>query len=176
MWVDGYFPPVLYRGSPLSDAIFIRSREETDRFGRIIADVLQPGDVIGLTGDLGAGKTYLAGRIAYGLGVPETVPIASPTFTLIKEYTQGRLPIYHMDLYRLGDPQELFELGLWEYYDGDGICLVEWSNLFSDLWPDHALVLDITLKTDENRIFNLEGSQRGKMLKNEVIARWNRHS
>ena len=152
----------------------IESIQDTDRLGRLMAEMLRPGDVVGLTGDLGAGKTYLAGRIARALGVPDAVPIASPTFTLIREYHEGRLPIYHMDLYRLGDSSELYELGLWEYYDGDGVCLVEWSNLFDDLWPDHALVVQIDLCAGEKRTVTLSGNGRGSELASTVEERWAR--
>ena len=150
----------------------ISSREETERLGTCLAGLLLPADVIGLTGDLGAGKTYLAGQIAHGLGIPEPVPIVSPTFTLIKEYHQGRLPVYHMDLYRLGDSSELYELGLWEYYDGEGVSLVEWSNLFDDLWPEYALVVAITFADGEGRTIALRGEGRGSTLASAVKAAW----
>ena len=151
----------------------ISSLEETERLGRTIADLLQPKDVLGLCGDLGAGKTFLAGCIAHGLGIPESIPITSPTFTLIKEYRQGRLPVYHMDLYRLGDSSELYELGLWEYYDGDGVCLVEWSNLFEDLWPNHATIVHIALGEGERRTVTLSGIQRGAALARQIHSALN---
>lgn len=138
----------------------ITDRDETERLGRCLADLLQPTDVIGLTGDLGAGKTFLAGVVAHALGVPEETPVSSPTFTLIKEY-KASLPIYHMDLYRLEASAELYDLGLWEYYDGDGVCLVEWANLFDDLWPDRALTLEIALGDDEQRTITAKGKHRG---------------
>lgn len=154
----------------------IASREGTDRLGMLIASELEAGDVVGLTGDLGAGKTYLAGSIAHALGIPKNVPIVSPTFTLIKEYHQGRLPVYHMDLYRLADPGELYELGLWEYYDGDGVSLVEWSNLFDDLWPEHALVVAITFDEGEGRTIELAGMGRGNRLAARISANWSRNT
>jgi tRNA threonylcarbamoyladenosine biosynthesis protein TsaE len=98
------------------------------------------------------------------LGVPEEVPITSPTFVLIHEHIEGRLPVYHMDLYRLGDPCELYELGLWEYYDGEGVCLVEWCDRFDDLWPQRALVIAIGLGQDEARSLELSGADRGAAL------------
>jgi tRNA threonylcarbamoyladenosine biosynthesis protein TsaE len=127
-----------------------------------------------LTGDLGAGKTYLAGEIAHALGIPENVSISSPTFTIIKEYRQGRLPVYHMDLYRLSDSSELYELGLWEYYEGDGVCLVEWSNMFDDLWPDSALVVRIALRQNEERIITLNGNLRGRKLAVKLGDMWSK--
>ncbi|MCU0662220.1 MAG: tRNA (adenosine(37)-N6)-threonylcarbamoyltransferase complex ATPase subunit type 1 TsaE [Myxococcota bacterium] len=144
--------------------LFIADQARMAAFGEILASLLEPGDVIGLCGDLGAGKTFLSGAIAHGLGVPQEVPITSPTFVLIHEHTDGRLPVYHMDLYRLGDPSELYELGLWEYYDGAGVCLVEWCDRFEDLWPQRALVIAIGLGKDEERFLELSGAQRGAAL------------
>jgi tRNA threonylcarbamoyladenosine biosynthesis protein TsaE len=157
----------------MKEAVFhIHSMEETDLFGELLATLFIPKDVVGLTGDLGAGKTYLAGAAARGLGVPASMPITSPTFTIIKEYRQGRLPIYHMDLYRISDQGDLYELGIWEYYDGDGVCLVEWSNLFSDLWPNHALVLSIELGEGEHRTITASGRLRGAVLVSELEQAW----
>lgn len=144
--------------------LFIPDQEHMEAFGRALARLLEPGDVVGLCGDLGAGKTYLSGAVAHGLGIPEDVPITSPTFVLIHEYAHGRLPLYHMDLYRLGDPSELYDLGLWEYYDGAGVCLVEWCDRFEDLWPDRALVISIILGQDEARTLTLHGTGRGLVL------------
>ncbi len=152
--------------------IQIRSLEDTERLGCLLAALLEPKDVVGLTGDLGAGKTYLAGCIAHALGVPEQVAITSPTFTLIKEYKQGRIPIYHMDLYRLVDPSDLYELGLWEYYDGDGVCLVEWSNMFDELWPDTSLTLHLSLGEGEQRTISVSGAHRGLTLARALAAAW----
>ena len=147
----------------------IAERTETVAFGRFLATCLEPRDVVGLCGDLGAGKTFLAGAVAHGLQVPEDTPITSPTFTLIKEY-RGRMPVYHMDLYRLGGPSEIYDLGLWEYYDGDGVCLVEWCDRFNDLWPDHALVLVLELGEGENRKITATGRGRGAQLVNLLTA------
>ncbi len=142
----------------------IRSEADTETFGRALAGGLRPGDVVGLCGDLGAGKTFLSGAIARAIGVPASTPVTSPTFTLINEYPGGRMPVYHMDLYRLGSPHDLYELGLWEYYGGDGVCLVEWCDRFSDLWPDDALVLTIALGTGETRTISAAGQGRGAEL------------
>ena len=139
---------------------FIEDQEGTQRFGRELARLLRPGDVVGLRGDLGAGKTFLSGVIAYALNVPPEVAVTSPTFVLINEY-QGDLPIYHMDLYRLGNADELYDLGLWEYYDGDGVCLVEWCDRFDDLWPDEAVLITLELRGGEQRLISAEGRGRG---------------
>ena len=142
----------------------IIGEEETVRFGELLACELRQGDVVGLCGDLGAGKTFLSYSISRALGVPDNVPVNSPTFTLINEYEGGRLPVYHMDLYRLGDSSELYELGLWEYYDGGGVCLVEWCDKFDDLWPDDALILTIHLGEGEHRLIKAKGVGRGAEL------------
>jgi tRNA threonylcarbamoyladenosine biosynthesis protein TsaE len=139
----------------------IADEEATARLGGRLASLLAPGDVVGLRGDLGAGKTHLAAAVARALGVPPEVPVSSPTFTLINEYWGGRLPVYHMDLYRLGAPVELYELGLWEYYDGRGVCLVEWCDRFDDLWPDEALVLTLHLLEGTARRVEAAGRGRG---------------
>jgi tRNA threonylcarbamoyladenosine biosynthesis protein TsaE len=148
-------------------AFEIGSREQTRDLGRRLAALLQPGDVVGLRGDLGAGKTFLAGAVAHALGVPVDVAVTSPTFTLINEHA-GRVPVFHMDLYRIGDPSELYELGLWEYYDGDGVCLVEWCDRFDDLWPADALVLTLHLGQGEQRRIDVEGEGRGAELAREL--------
>ena len=143
----------------------IDNLDGTRRFGRILAEILRAGDVVGLRGDLGAGKTFLSGAVAYALNVPPEVAVTSPTFVLINEY-EGSLPIYHMDLYRLGDADEIYDLGLWEYYDGDGVCLVEWCDRFDDLWPKQAVLITLELLGGEERRFVAEGRGRGA----EIVA------
>ncbi len=142
----------------------ISSEDQTVELGEQLAGLLKVGDVIGMRGDLGAGKTFLSCAVARALGVPEGVAVNSPTFTLINEYHGGRLPVYHMDLYRLSEAAELYELGLWEYYDGDGVCLVEWCDRFEDLWPEGALVLTIQLLEGEARNLVVEGEGRAAEL------------
>jgi tRNA threonylcarbamoyladenosine biosynthesis protein TsaE len=93
--------------------------------------------VIALVGDLGLGKTTLTKAIAAGLGIREE--IVSPTFTLLAQYESGRLPLYHFDVYRVHDEEELFELGFMEYLEGKGLCVVEWADLAKDLMPQDAL-------------------------------------
>ncbi len=113
--------------------IELSSEDDTERLGRAIADLVQPGVVIGLVGPLGAGKTRLARAIAESLGVDPTA-ISSPTFVLIHEY-EGRLPIYHFDAYRLETPQAFEDLGAAEYWSLGGLCLVEWADRVRDLLP-----------------------------------------
>ncbi|MBN2717666.1 MAG: tRNA (adenosine(37)-N6)-threonylcarbamoyltransferase complex ATPase subunit type 1 TsaE [Deltaproteobacteria bacterium] len=140
----------------------IVNESDTVDFGKRLASVLKKGDVVGLSGDLGAGKTFLSHAICRALGVPESQPVNSPTFTIINEYHCSRFPVYHMDLYRLGEPDELYDLGIWEYYDGDGICIVEWFDKFDDLWPEEALMIRIHLEDGEKRTFEIRGVGRGK--------------
>jgi tRNA threonylcarbamoyladenosine biosynthesis protein TsaE len=109
---------------------------ETQQFAERLAERLRPGDFLALEGDLGAGKTTFTQGLARGLGVKQVVN--SPTFTIIKEY-QGRLPLYHMDVYRVGDDVE--SLGLDEYFFGDGVCVVEWASLIEDVLPQERLTI-----------------------------------
>ena len=151
--------------------IQVQSREETAELARRLAAAVRPGDVVGLCGDLGAGKTYFASEVARALDVPESDVVSSPTFTIIHEYRGGRLPIYHLDLYRLRDSEELYELGVWEHYDGDGVCLVEWCDRFDELWPAEALVITLALGAGETRGVVLEGDGRGAELAAAIAGR-----
>lgn len=115
---------------------------QTRRLGALLGRLAQPGDVLGLDGPLGAGKTCLVQGLAEGLGVPREVPISSPTFTLVNSYA-GRLPLYHADLYRLTDARELVELGLWEAADAGGVLAVEWLSRFPEAVPADRLQLEL---------------------------------
>ncbi len=117
-----------------------RSPDETRALGRRLAPLLEPGDVVVLAGDLGAGKTCLAQGICQGLGVDE--PVTSPTFTLINEY-QGRLTVYHLDAYRLTGPAEAADLGLEEVLGGDGVALVEWADRIAEHLPHDVLQVEL---------------------------------
>lgn len=112
------------------ESITVTSPEATMAIGAKLGQLVQPGDLILLDGDLGAGKTTFTKGLAKSLGIPNNVK--SPTFTLIREYRQGRLPLYHMDVYRLEDGGAE-DLGLDEYFDGDGVSVVEWSQFIADL-------------------------------------------
>jgi tRNA threonylcarbamoyladenosine biosynthesis protein TsaE len=113
---------------------------ETEKFGRVVGQLVQPGSLILLNGDLGAGKTTFTKGLAQSLGIERA--IKSPTFTLIREYRQGRLPLFHMDLYRL-EHSSADDLGLEEYFDSAGVCVVEWSQFGEDVLPADRLVIDI---------------------------------
>ena len=123
-----------------SMTIVTASADETRRVGRVIGEQAQPGDVYLLTGPLGAGKTCLTQGLAQGLGV--TQHPRSPTFVLMTRY-QGRLTLHHMDLYRVGDPMEAWDLGLEEYLNGDGVCAIEWADQAEEVFPDSALWIDL---------------------------------
>jgi tRNA threonylcarbamoyladenosine biosynthesis protein TsaE len=121
--------------------IAVTSEEDTARLGQALAEVVEPGVVIGLVGPLGAGKTRLVRAIAEALGV-DPGAISSPTFVLIHEY-EGRLPIYHFDAYRLKNPQAFADLGVADYWGGAGICLVEWADRVRDLLPDDCWTITL---------------------------------
>lgn len=112
------------------------SPQETFELGKKIGKNAQPGQIICLDGDLGVGKTVFTQGFAQGLGIEESVN--SPTFTIIQVYDEGRLPLYHFDVYRIGDPEEMYEIGYEDYFFGEGVCLIEWSKLIEELIPENA--------------------------------------
>lgn len=116
-----------------------RSAEQTRLLGEQLGRLLPAGSLVLLQGDLGAGKTCLATGIARGVGVDSATPITSPTYTLLNSY-QGQLPLYHFDLYRLADGEELDELGFDEYFNGDGVALVEWPERHPELIEQGVLI------------------------------------
>ncbi len=124
-------------------SIKTNSFEETVEFGRKLGEVLKPGDVICLSGDLGTGKTALTNGIAKALGIYSY--ITSPTFTLVNEY-QGKYNLYHFDVYRIADPDEMFDIGFDEYINGEGITIIEWGELISEILPSE--IINLTIKKD----------------------------
>jgi tRNA threonylcarbamoyladenosine biosynthesis protein TsaE len=127
----------------------------TMEFGHRLAQSLFPGAVIALIGPLGAGKTHLVRAIAEGLGIRDSRLVNSPTFVLIQEYA-ARLPIYHFDAYRLRTAGEFSELGVHEYFQGDGVCLVEWADRVEACLPDQYLRIAITVTGETSRQVSLE--------------------
>ena len=119
------------------------SAAETEALGAKLAAVLQPGDVIAYLGDLGAGKTAFTRGLARGLGIAEAV--TSPTYTLVNEYLDGRLPLFHFDMYRLSDADELFDLGWEDYLARRGVCAVEWSE---NVWEALENPITVQIRTD----------------------------
>jgi tRNA threonylcarbamoyladenosine biosynthesis protein TsaE len=125
---------------------------ETIAFSQALAPVLRRGDVLALSGDLGAGKTQFVKGLAAGLRY--RAEVTSPTFTLIHEYIGGRLPLYHFDFYRIESEDEALRLGLEEYLAGDGVCVIEWGDKFPGLLPPHTRWFDLALREEEERIIS----------------------
>ncbi len=113
------------------------SREDTFNFAKALGENAKPGEVYCLSGDLGVGKTVFAQGFGAGLGIDEQM--SSPTFTILQEYTEGRLPLYHYDVYRVGDVDEMEETGFYEYVGGDGVALIEWAELIEEIIPANAV-------------------------------------
>ena len=118
------------------------SQEETFALGEKIGREAMPGQVYTLLGDLGVGKTVFTQGVAKGLGITEA--ICSPTFTIVQVYEEGRMPFYHFDVYRIGDIEEMDEIGYEDYFYGDGISFVEWANLIEELIPDNRIQITIS--------------------------------
>lgn len=124
--------------------------EETFALGQKIGRAATPGQVYTLTGDLGVGKTVFTQGVASGLGITE--PVNSPTFTIVQVYEEGRLPFYHFDVYRIGDIEEMEEIGYDDYFFGEGICLIEWAELIEEILPENRI--SITIEKDLSRGFD----------------------
>ncbi len=143
--------------------IYLNSSEETLKLGEIIGKSLNPGSIIALIGDLGAGKTVFVKGLAKGLGVEEEPN--SPTFVIMNAYL-GRMPLYHFDLYRLSDEDELLGIGYDEYFFGSGVSAVEWADRVSGIFPDHTIKIEIKIPESDSedsvtqRIVKIEGNKK----------------
>lgn len=126
------------------------SPEETLELGRKMGRDAKPGDVYTLIGDLGVGKTVFTQGIAEGLEIEES--ICSPTFTIVQVYEEGRMPFYHFDVYRIGDIEEMDEIGYEDYFYGEGLCMIEWANLIEEIIPIHHK--EITIEKDLEKGFD----------------------
>ena len=126
------------------------SPEETLEFGRKLGTQAKPGQVYTLVGDLGVGKTLFTQGFAKGLGITE--PISSPTFTIVQIYEEGRMPFYHFDVYRIGDVEEMEEIGYEDCFYGEGLCLIEWANLIEEILPEHYR--QVTIEKDLEKGFD----------------------
>lgn len=126
------------------------SPEETLELGRKTGRQAQPGDVYTLIGDLGVGKTVFTQGIAEGLEIDEA--ICSPTFTIVQVYEEGRMPFYHFDVYRIGDIEEMDEIGYEDYFYGEGLCMIEWANLIEEILP--PVYKEITIEKDLEKGFD----------------------
>ena len=122
---------------------------ETEKIGHIIGQTLVKRDIVALIGDLGAGKTCLTRGLALGLGLPLPQKVTSPSYTLINEY-EGYTPIYHIDLYRIDQCEDVWDLGLDEYLEGEGVCIIEWANIILQELPGHTIEIKLSW-LDENR-------------------------
>lgn len=123
--------------------------EDTYAIGKTLAEQALPGSVYCLNGDLGTGKTVFTQGFAAGLGIAG--PVNSPTFTILQVYEDGRLPLYHFDVYRIEDPEEMYEVGCEEYFTAGGVCLVEWAELIREMIPEEAV--QITIEKDLTKGF-----------------------
>ena len=126
------------------------SAEETFALGKQCGEKAAAGQVYCLYGDLGVGKTVFTKGFAAGLGIKE--PVSSPTFTILQVYDEGRLPFYHFDVYRIGDIEEMEEIGYDDYFYGNGICLIEWANLIEEILPEQ--IIEITIEKNLEKGFD----------------------
>ena len=131
------------------ETIQLNSEADTRILGLRIAEAAEPGDISALIGDLGTGKTALTKYIAEGLGVTEEV--ISPTFTIVKEYRSGRLPLFHFDVYRLGSGEELLDIGAEDYLEDGGVSVIEWADIVADVLPADSLVIRLEYGSGNTR-------------------------
>ena len=127
-----------------------RSPEETFALGEKLGREAKPGQIYTLNGDLGTGKTVFTQGFASGLGITE--PVNSPTFTILQVYEEGRMPFYHFDVYRIGDVEEMDEIGYEDCFYGEGVCLIEWAELIEEILPEH--VIAVTIEKDLEQGFD----------------------
>ena len=153
--------------------IELNGLNNTEELAKVIGEVAKPGDNLVLTGDLGAGKTTLTKGIAVGLGIDQM--IKSPTYTIIREYNEGRLPLYHMDIYRVATSGA--DLGLDEYFEGEGLSVIEWGNLLEETLPEDYLEL-ILEKSDtdlEKRYVKLQSyGEKSVDFKQRIMKQWSK--
>ena len=124
--------------------------EETFKLGVKIGEQARPGEIYTLNGDLGVGKTVFTQGVARGLGIEE--PVNSPTFTIVQVYEEGRMPFYHFDVYRIGDIEEMEEIGYDDYFFGNGVCLIEWAELIQELLPEQ--IISVTIEKNPEKGFD----------------------
>jgi tRNA threonylcarbamoyladenosine biosynthesis protein TsaE len=147
------------------------SRERTLEMGRLIGAILERGDIVALIGELGSGKTCFTQGLAKGMGVAENVPVVSPTFTLINEYP-GKIPLFHLDVYRLSGPRDLEDMGYEEVFYGGGIIVIEWAEKIQDILPAKTLFVRMRYIDENTREMIFEGPG-GKIRKLEEILKVN---
>lgn len=136
---------------------FTNSAEETERLGQRLGETLRGGEVVAYLGELGAGKTAFTRGLARGLGIP--MRVTSPTYTIVNEYTGGRLPLFHFDMYRLGSEEELFDIGWEDYLARGAVCVVEWSEKVQDAFFGDEIVVRIDKLSDTERRITIDNWQ-----------------
>lgn len=134
----------------MTETVESRSAADTFAYGMALGEKAVPGEVYTLVGDLGVGKTVFTQGFAAGLGIAE--PVNSPTFTILQSYEEGRLPLHHFDVYRIGDVEEMEEIGYEDCFYGDGVCLVEWADLIREILPEDCI--RITIEKDLSEGFD----------------------
>lgn len=144
-------------GQMESIRIQLKNLSDTEKLGRFLGETANPGEIICLDGDLGAGKTTLSQAIARGLAVPENCYVTSPSFAILHEYA-GRIPMYHMDFYRLQDANDVFDLGFEEYFYLSGLTVIEWSTRASEILPEDRISLEISQDDDEVRTVTIHAT------------------
>jgi tRNA threonylcarbamoyladenosine biosynthesis protein TsaE len=155
----------------MSLTLTTRSPEETREIGHKLGELCRPGDWIGLTGELGAGKTCLVTGLARGLEVPEGYQVTSPTF-IIHQIYPGRLELHHLDLYRIYEPAELIELGYQELLEGGGVCAVEWCEQVSGAMAESGVVVKLLIEDETNRAVEISKiDKRGEDLLSGLQAK-----
>ncbi|CEN97361.1 MAG: tRNA (adenosine(37)-N6)-threonylcarbamoyltransferase complex ATPase subunit type 1 TsaE [Paeniclostridium sp.] len=143
--------------------IYLENEEQTKDIGYKLGKMVTPKSVICLIGDLGAGKTTMTQSLAKALEVDDY--ITSPTFTIVNEY-EGRIPLYHFDVYRIGSSDEMYDIGFDEYIDGDGVCIIEWANLIEDILPNEYLYIEMNYKeTGREMILTPKGEKYEEIVK-----------
>ena len=138
--------------------------EETFKLGVKIGEQARPGEIYTLNGDLGVGKTVFTQGVARGLGIEE--PVNSPTFTMVQVYEEGKMPFYHFDVYRIGDIEEMEEIGYDDYFFGNGVCLIEWAELIQELLPKQ--IISVTIEKNPEKGFDyrkitIDGLEKERM-------------
>ena len=143
--------------------IYLENEEQTKEIGYKLGQLLTPKSVVCLIGDLGAGKTTMTQSLAKALEVDDY--ITSPTFNIVNEY-EGRMPLYHFDVYRIGSSDEMYDIGFDEYIDGDGVCMIEWANLIEDILPNEYLYIEMNYKeTGREMILTPKGEKYEEIVK-----------
>jgi tRNA threonylcarbamoyladenosine biosynthesis protein TsaE len=143
--------------------IYLENEEQTREIGFKLGQLVTPKSVVCLIGDLGAGKTTMTQSLAKSLEVDDY--ITSPTFTIVNEY-EGKMPLYHFDVYRIGSSDEMYDIGFDEYINGDGVCIIEWANLIEDILPDEYLYIEMNYKeTGREMILTPKGEKYEEIVK-----------